>query len=147
MDKSMAHIGAYRKVDVETASQGKLVVMLLNGAIQRTEEAKRLLDSGSVQGIHDNLIRAQEIITELRSALNMDVGEVATNVDRIYEYLIHLMVQANINKDPKAMDECIEHLLDVREMWREAFEKAATESASVAPKINPHGESIMNLQG
>ena len=51
---------AYKQVDVETASQGKLIVLLFNGAIQRAEEAWRLIDSEpmDIQAIHENLIRA-----------------------------------------------------------------------------------------
>ena len=37
MATSTGGYGAYKKVDVETASQGKLIVMLFNGAIQRAE--------------------------------------------------------------------------------------------------------------
>ena len=57
----------YQKVDVETASQGKLIVMLFDGAIRRAEEAKRQMGKGKLSSAHNNLVRAQEIIAVLAS--------------------------------------------------------------------------------
>lgn len=138
----------YKRVDVETASQGKLIVMLLNGAVQRSEEAKRHLAKGNAALVHKNLIRAQDIIGELRGALNMKAGEIATNLDRIYEYFQHLLVKANIRKEPNPIDECIELMIHLRDTWRELFDTIAKEEPPQdAPRINTHGSTVMNLQG
>jgi len=64
MSATASKFGAYTRVDIETASQGKIIVMLFNGAIKRAEEAKRQLEKGKREGVHNNLIRAQEIIAE-----------------------------------------------------------------------------------
>ena len=72
---SSANLGAYKKVDIETASQGKLIVMLFNGAIQRAEEAKRQLVKRRFEGVHNNLVRAQEIIAELRGGAQHEGGQ------------------------------------------------------------------------
>ena len=96
MEALQAKMNAYTRVDVETASQGKLIVMLFNGAIKRAEEAKRQLDKGDRQSVHNNLVRAQDIIAELRGALNMKAGEIAVNLDRIYEYFQHLLISATV---------------------------------------------------
>lgn len=148
MPSSATQYDAYKRVNVETASQGKLVVMLFNGAIQRAEEAQRQLESGRVEGVHNNLIRAQDIIAELRSALNMKAGEIARNLDRIYEYFQHLLIKANIRKETAPIQECIELMASMRDTWREVFEKSEREKPiSQVPKVNPHGSSIMNIQG
>ena len=140
--------GVYRKVNVETASQGKLIVMLFNGAIQRAEEAKRQLEKRNFQAVHNNLIRAQEIIGELRGALNMNVGEVAQNLDRIYEYFQHLLIQANIGKDTAPIDDCVRLLTTVRDAWQELFDELTKEDERKAPpQVNQHGESFMNVEG
>jgi len=139
---------AYTKVDVETASQGKLVVMLFNGAIKRAEEAKRHLEKGKNEGVHNNLIRAQEIVSELRASLDMKQGEVALNLDRLYEYFQHLLVTANIKKSDKPIDECINLMAGMRDTWQEAFQKAAQEKQStLAPPLNQHGSAVLNVQG
>lgn len=141
-------IGAYTRVDIETASQGKLIVMLFNGAIKRAQEAKRQLEKRNFQEAHNNLIRAQDILAELRGALNMRAGEVATNLDRIYEYFQHLLITANIRKETESIDQCCEFLVSIRDTWQEVFAKLAREQAGQhAPAINQHGNAVLNLQG
>ena len=147
MANTIATADVYKRVDVETASQGKLITMLFNGAIQRAEEAKRHMAGGRVQSIHDNLIRAQDIVTELRSALDMTAGEVATNLDRIYEYILHLLMRANIDKDVEKIDEAVEHMTAMRDTWIEVFAKAAEERPEPKPQLDPHGASALNLKG
>jgi flagellar protein FliS len=142
-----AQYNAYKRVDVETASQGKLIVMLFNGAIQRAEEAKRQLAKGRTDGVHNNLLRAQDIVAELRSALDMKVA-VARQLDRIYEYFQHLLIKANIRKDSTPLDEVVVHLTTMRNTWQEAFAKATDTEAAEAPKpVNTHGASLINMQG
>ncbi len=147
MAMSASAYGAYKRVDVETASQGKLIVMLFNGAIQRAEEAKRQLQKGRVEGVHNNLIRAQDIIAELRSALNMKAGNIAANLDRIYEYFQHLLIMGNIRKDTKPIDDCVRMMTEMRDTWRELFDQISLEERPGAPQVNLHGASVMNVQG
>lgn len=143
---------AYKQIDVETTSQGKLVVMLFNGAIQRAEEAKRQLEKGSINGVHNNLIRAQDIIAELRTSLDMSTGEIAANLDRIYEYFQHLLVKANVQKSPEPISEAVTLMTEMRDTWKEVFAKEENQPnpnarKPVPPPTNQHGSKVMNLQG
>ncbi len=152
MSASATRYNAYTKVDVETASQGKLIVMLFNGAIKRAEEAKRQLARGNRQEVHNNLIRAQDIIAELRGALNMKAGEIATNLDRIYEYFQHLLITANLRKQAEPIEQCVGLMNTMRDTWQEVFDKLAKEEAAApkppsAPPINQHGSSMLNMKG
>ena len=143
-----AQLNTYTQVDVETASQGKLIVMLFNGAIKRAEEARRHLEKGGKQEVHNNLIRAQDIIAELRASLDMKTGEIASNLDRVYEYFQHLLIQANVKKSAEPLDECIQLMTSMRDTWEEVFDKVAKETpVKKAPKIDPHGASMLNLEG
>lgn len=148
MPGSAAGYETYKKVDVETASQGKLIVMMFNGAIQRAEEAKRQIERGKIEGVHNNLIRAQEIIAELRGALNMRAGgEIAQNLDRVYEYFQHLLIMANIRKDVEPITECVSGLSSMRDTWQQVFLQVAREKPMESPSINQHGTTILNMQG
>ncbi|HPO16961.1 MAG TPA: flagellar export chaperone FliS [Candidatus Hydrogenedentes bacterium] len=148
MSASAVRVGAYTQVNIETASQGKLIVMLFNGAIKRAEEAKRQMEKGGTENVHNNLIRAQDIVAELRGALNMNMGEIATNLDRIYEYFQHLLVVANIKKSTQPIEECIVLMTQVRDMWKELFDTLAREGQDgPASAVNPHGAAILNMQG
>ncbi|MFO7776664.1 MAG: flagellar export chaperone FliS [Candidatus Hydrogenedentota bacterium] len=142
--------GTYQKVAVETASQGKLIVMLFNGAVQRTKQAERLLAEGAKPGdIHNNLIRAQEIVAELRSALDLTQGEVAHNLNRIYKYIHDRLIQANLKKDPEIMAECIEHLETMRDTWQEVYELQQEESSFATPAPSSRAPQVqaLDLQG
>ena len=148
MEALQQKMNAYTRVDVETASQGKIIVMLFNGAIKRAEEAKRQMERGDRQSVHNNLIRAQEIIAELRGALNMKAGDIAVNLDRIYEYFQHLLITANIKKDPAPIDLAVEMMGDMRDTWQELFDRLAREDQTrSAPVINQHGATMLNMQG
>lgn len=139
---------AYRRVDIETASQGRLIVMLFNGAIRQAVEGQRQLEAGKGTDAHAYLIQAQEIIAELRSALNLDAGEVAYNLDRSYEYFHHLLVTANIKKAIEPIEECVGLMTSMRDTWQELFDSVEREEEFDIPvAINKHGASIMNLEG
>jgi len=147
MTASASQLNKYTTVDVETASQGKLIVMLFNGAIKRAEEAKRQLEKGKNEAVHNNLIRAQEIIAELRSSLDMKHGDVAKNLDRLYEYFQHLLITANIRKLSAPIDECVGLMIGLRDTWQEAFQQVAEQQPKETPRINQHGAAVLNLQG
>lgn len=74
-------------------------------------------------------------------------GEIAKNLDRLYEYFQHLLITANVKKIETPIDECIRLMTDMRDMWQEAFRKAAEERPPEAPRINQHGAAVLNLQG
>ena len=152
MSATASKYDAYTRVDIETASQGKLIVMLFNGAIKRAEEAKRQLERDKREGVHNNLIRAQEIVAELRGALNLQAGPVAKNLDRIYEYFQHLLIQANLKKEVKPIEECVELMTTMRDTWQELFANLAKEAVPVPDNanqasINQHGSALLNIRG
>jgi len=149
MANSLAQYGTYKRVGIETASQGKLVIMLYNGAIQRAELGKRAIEEKNIQDAHNNLIRAQQIVTELRASLNLSVGEIAHNLNRIYEYLHHLLVRANVRKSVEPVDEFIKLMTDMRDTWQQVFEQHEREQPSLptAPPMRPQGAGMVNIQG
>lgn len=150
MTPNSSAYNAYKQVDVETASQGKLIVLLFNGAIQRAEESRRLMLGSpmDISGIHTNLLRAQDIVSELRGALDLSMGEISLNLDRSYEYFHHLLVQANIKKDPALIEECVDLMTVLRDTWQEVFQQVAENevAAPSGPAINQHGSSILNIR-
>lgn len=140
---------AYRRVEVETASPERLVVMLYNGAIRHVEDAKRTIALKDVRRTHDHLIRAQEIVTELRGALNFKAGDVAHNLDRVYDYVHRLLVLANLKKDSAPLDECLGHLRELRDAWDQiaARPQAATDQGASGASHNAHGHTAVNIEG
>lgn len=150
MSRAWGTYKAYRQVDVETASQGKLVVMMFNGAIQRAEAAKRGLAESNMEIVHESLVRAQDIIAELRGALDLSAAAVAEDIDKVYEYLGHLLIQANIKKSSEPIDEFLLHAEGLRDTWEEAFvaaERGNTSAGTGTDESTAAPTSRMNVTG
>jgi len=135
-------------VNIETASPEKLIVMLFNGAIKRAEDAQRAITSENPTDAHPHLIRAQEIIAELRASLNPDMGEISQQLDRSYEYLYHLLVMANVRKEMEPLMECLGYLRDLRDTWEDAIAAAVNGATAFEPETVKDENSVsMNVTG
>lgn len=119
----------YQRTQAETASKGRLVIMLYQGALRFTNKAILENDEGNLEQAHANAIRAQEIIMELMTTLDMDTGRVAVNLHRLYEYIFERLVQANVKKDSALFQEVVDLLRELLPAWEEAVR--ATERSTV----------------
>ena len=115
---------AYRKTQVETAGQLDLVIMLYDGAIKFAKLAAKMLREGDLEKTNGYLLRAQDIVSELMSSLNMDMGEIAEGLLKLYDYVDYCLVQANIKKDPAWIDQGLTVLTGLREAWMEIARKS-----------------------
>ncbi len=115
----------YKKASVETASPGKLLLMLFDGAIRNIDDAKKAIQDKDINVAHNLIVKTQNIILEFIASLNMDY-EISNNLFNLYEYLYYQLVQANAGKDINKLDEVREFLVEFRNTWEEAMKKAAT---------------------
>jgi flagellar secretion chaperone FliS len=119
---------SYRKIATQTATPGHLVLMLYEGAIN-------FLERGLVGFTHtdplqfnltisNNVIRAQAIIFELNSRLDMEQGgEVADNFRRLYDYFYRRLHEANAKKKREPIDEVIMRLRVLRDSWSQMLQQ------------------------
>lgn len=110
----------YLEIQIQTATPEKLVTMLYDGAIRFMSQAKLHIQNSDFEQANNSLIRAQDIFTELRATLNMDAGEIAANLDALYEFMINTLVEANIKKDQSKIDDVIGLVTDLRDTWNQA---------------------------
>ena len=96
---------AYKKASVKTASQAELVVLLYEGAVKRLVSASSKfgpdgkLPVANIESFSADVLRAQEIITELQVSLDMEKGgEIARNLMSLYLYFNDQLRNANISK-------------------------------------------------
>jgi flagellar protein FliS len=121
----------YQESHLETASQGKLLLMLYDGAIRFLTQAHQALEAKRYQDSHNFILRAEDVITELMACLRMDVGgEIAFNLYRLYEYMNWRLIQANIKRDAGMVLEVQNRLRDLREAWAEAIKIQAAQAGS-----------------
>lgn len=110
---------AYRQTKVTTASQGELLLMLFDGAIRFSRQAQEFMRKGEIEEASAKLIRTQDIMNELIVSLNLEVGEIADNLQMLYTYIYDLLVEANIKKQPEIVDEAIHMLVELRQTWEQ----------------------------
>jgi flagellar protein FliS len=115
----------YKKTQIDTADQGKLIVMLYDGAIRAVNKAIELMPKKEIEEIHNSIIKAQEIVMELTSSLNMDIGEISEKLFSIYMYMNNKLTEANVKKDIAPLKEVKNHLEKLREAWEAAAKKEA----------------------
>lgn len=108
----------YKKTQVATANQGTLIVMLYDGAIKFLNIAVENMQPKTYDLVNANIIKAQDIITELLLSLNMkDGGEVSQNLFGLYLYFKKTLLEANIKKDANLIKPVIIMLKDLRDAW------------------------------
>ena len=109
---------AYKNNEVMTASRTKLVVMLYDGAIKNLKLAEFALRENKIEKTNECLKKAQDIIAEFMSTLNFEQGgDIALNLQQLYEYMYFKLVRANIDKDLEAVGEVKGYLEELREAW------------------------------
>jgi flagellar protein FliS len=110
---------SYRQIQIETASPLELVIKLYDGAIRFINQAKKSLETKNLPLADDSFRRAQDIIDELNVTLNMDAGEIAVNLRNLYVFIRQMLVEANVRKDVKHLDDILQLLVTLRSGWSE----------------------------
>ncbi len=101
----------------------ELVLMLYDEcilALDRAQEAFDIETPDKIEKINNNILRAQNIITELVVSLDMDKGgEVAENLQRLYDFMMDHLSQANIAKQRQPVIEVRNMMNELRDAWKE----------------------------
>ena len=112
---------AYKNTGIKTASQGKLVVLLYEGAIKNLTNALECFDSDSKIEAKNIEKFGKDIISELQASLNMSAGgEIASNLMSLYIYFNRELMSSNINKDKKKIEFVLNMLNQLSAAWVQA---------------------------
>jgi flagellar secretion chaperone FliS len=119
---------SYRQISTLTAPPGQIVLMLYDGALRALERALPGFShpdpAEANMIIHNNLLRAQEIIRELNYSLNMEQGgECATTLRRLYDYFDRRIWDSNMRKRRDGVDEVIRLVTELRDAWAAMLNK------------------------
>jgi flagellar protein FliS len=109
---------AYRTVQVSTSSPGAQVVLLYEGAIRYSAQFVQRQQAGDLEGAHTASLRAQAIVSSLRESLDLSAGEIALQLDAIYDFIGRRLAAGNMAKQPGPALEAITLLRDLLEAWR-----------------------------
>lgn len=107
----------YRQQQILNASPAERVVLLYDGAIRFMMITRKAIEDGNIQGRYDNAVKSKNIIIHLQETLDMERGgEIAINLDNIYNYLLRQFPEIDKN-NLEAVDEILKHLKILRESW------------------------------
>jgi flagellar protein FliS len=115
-------IAAYKSVATHGAAQEadphQLICMLMDGALDRLVSAKGCIERKELVAKAALLHRVGAIIDELRCSLDHSAGgEIAANLDRLYDYMMRRVLTANLSNDVIAIDEVVRLLREIRDAW------------------------------
>lgn len=138
---------AYKDINVKTASQGRLIVLLYEGAVKQLTLASSFFDANqalpvkNIENFGKAVMKAQEIITELQVSLDMEKGgEIANNLMALYIFFNKELTDANIKKDKSKIDSTLKMMKDLCESWRQASESSANApAATIRQSVNIEG--------
>ena len=128
-------LAAYRSTSahagVAAADPHRLVVMLMDGALERIAAARGLMSHGGVAEKAQLLQRAVAIIDELRNSLNFKAGgEISHNLDALYEYMCTRLMQANAQNKPEWLDEVSRLLGEIRSAWLQIAQQSRAQAVN-----------------
>jgi len=103
-----------------------LTAMLFDAIVANSLRAvDSLVDDDQVTA-RKALIRAQEIVLELRSTLNHDAGgELSRNLDRLYDFAYRKLLEGSLRGDQAAVLAAVDVIAPLRDSWRTACVEAA----------------------
>lgn len=112
----------YSQVSLQTeimeADPHKLIQLLLEGALTRLAITKNLIEAGDAVGKNEKIGNVVDIICSLQESLDHERGgEIAGNLERLYDYMTRRLWDANRLNDVDIINEVMSLLLEVKAGW------------------------------
>ena len=115
-------LNQYKKVGVqggvEAATPHRLIQMLMDGALERISIAKGFINTNEIARKGESISSAIAIIDGLSISLDKKAGgEIADNLEALYDYMKRRLLEANLNNDIEILDEVVSLMLEVKMGW------------------------------
>lgn len=119
---AMTAMRQYQSVNTQAkavdASPHRLIQMLMEGGLSRIAQARGAMDRGQVAMKGELIGKAIAIVGGLREGLDLEKGgEVAANLDRLYEYMVTRLFEANLHNTVAPLEEVAVLLRNVKSGW------------------------------
>ena len=112
---------AYAQNSVIQSTPGELTLMLYNGCLKFLNLAKKGIEATDIELKNTNIQKAQNILREFMVTLDMSVP-VSKTMLPLYEYMIYLLVEANIQNDVAKVDEVMGYITEFRDTWKQVIQ-------------------------
>ena len=103
---------------VAASDPHRLIVMLMDGALERIATARGCMQRGETTEKARLLNRTVSIVAELRGSLDMNAGgQIAVNLSELYDYMTRRLLTALANNQVELLDEVSTLLNEIRSAW------------------------------
>ncbi len=124
-------LASYRQTEVQSRTPLELVTMLYDGALRFMAVARDAIVRKDIPARRDALNRTMAIVSELQSALNLQAGgDVAVDLDRLYEYASVRLLDAAMRNDVGPVDEVRRIFEILRDGWATAAGTGISDGAA-----------------
>ena len=131
MSYGKKRLGRYQDMKIQTASPEQIMIMLYDGAIRFSLQAKKKMSEKDYEGKGIFISKTQAIIDELMNSLDFNIApELCTNLQQLYIYINERLTEANIKLTEEPIDEVVGLLNTLRDGWKQAL----AENAANQPK-------------
>lgn len=132
----------YLRREIEGKSNIEIVIMLYDAGIKFMTTAIHFIEEKNIEKTHYNITKAQNIITELSNMLDMQQGgQISENLYKLYGFIYDRLINANVKKDVKMINEALEIFSSLREAWVEIAKKDKSGLAEPTPQPVKQEES------
>lgn len=113
---------AYKSVALDSqktiASPYQVVKMLLTGVLERLVKARIAIENKNHEQRSELISSTLLILAELRMSLDHEAGgEIADNLDKLYEFIMGELVEANSKNDIEKVEAASRILREIKDAW------------------------------
>jgi flagellar protein FliS len=117
---------------VEGADRHQLIGMLLDGLVDRINQARGHILHRDIPAKGQSFSKAIAILLELRESLDHAAEPTLTGrLDSLYDYVTRRLLQAQLNDDLAALDESLRLIAPIREAWQGIRENFLAQQAQL----------------
>jgi flagellar protein FliS len=145
---------SYIRTQVFTATPEQLQMMLYDGAIRFSEQARPALVAKQWETSYTLISKAQKILNELMGNLRHDIApELCGRLSSLYNYIYRMLVEANAQHKVTSLDEAVKILRYQRETWQMLLQQLGRQKAAEAarkldiPGPSARMEASISMQG
>jgi len=136
---------SYQNTDIATADRGKLILMIYDHCLKWSKVAIDAINRNDVPTRTKAIFKVQDGITELLCALDFERGgEIAKNLQRLYDFYNRHLSEANLKNSAKNVEEVQTMMSSLREAWVQCFDNVRK---SGAVSMASQQQSMVSLVG
>lgn len=127
----------YQRTQVVTASREKILLMLYEGAIRFTKQARIAMNDKKVAEKGKAISKATAILSELMATLDFKIGgQLAQDLENLYIFMIDKLIEANVNNKVECLDDVEKLLNTLYTAWKDVIENPRPDGVP-SPTLQP----------